>query len=139
MRSPPSTPLHPWLLVILACNMLSTAIHYFDNYIYFDQYPVPAWISQDGVWISWLVLTIIGTIGYGLYRQQKFWLAYGCLALYAITGISTPGHYFYAPLSHFSAKMNAMIWSDGIVGFSLIAFVLWSALIDRPWQFSPSN
>jgi hypothetical protein len=133
---PMQTKARSWLLVILVCNALSTAIHYFDNYVNFDQYPMPAWITQDAVWMSWLVLTTIGCAGYWLYWQQKFWLAYGCLAIYAATGASTPGHYLYAPLSHFSAKMNIMIWSDGIVGFVLIAFLLWSILIDRPWQTS---
>jgi hypothetical protein len=136
MQQPTQTYSRYWLLAILAFNMLSTAIHYCDNYIHFDQYPMPAWITQDAVWISWLVLTVIGGVGYWLYQQQKFWLAYGCLATYAATGASTPGHYFYAPLSHFSAKMNAMIWSDGIVSFALIGFLLWSILMDRPWQTS---
>jgi hypothetical protein len=125
-----------WLLVILVFNALSTAIHYFDNYVNFDMYPMPDWITQDAVWISWVILTLIGSVGYWLYRQQKFWLAYVCLAVYTATGISTPGHYFYAPLNHFFAKMNVMIWSDGMVGFVLIAFLLWSILIDRPWQAS---
>lgn len=114
--------------------MLSTAIHYVDNYMNFDQYPMPAWIAQDAVWISWLVLTVIGGVGYWLYWQQRFWLAYACLAVYTATGGSTLGHYFYASLNYFSAKMNLMIWSDGAVSLVLIAFLLWSVSKDRPWE-----
>jgi hypothetical protein len=124
------------LLTLLLLNVLSTAIHYWDNYVSFEHYPMPAWITQDAVWISWVMLTAIGSMGYWLYRQRQYWPAYVCLALYALTGASTPGHYFYAPLSHFSLPMNVMIWSDGFVGFALIAFLLWSSLIDRPWQRS---
>jgi hypothetical protein len=124
------------LWIICISNVISTAIHYFDNTIHFSQYPMPAWITQNSVWISWVVLTVIGGIGCWLYYQQKYWPAYTCLALYSLTGASTLGHYFYAPLSYFSLPMNIMIWSDGWVGFALIAFLLWSGLIDRPWQRS---
>jgi hypothetical protein len=129
---------HYWLLLILGLNVLSTAIHYFDNYIAFDDYPLPAWITPDGVWIAWLILTAFGGLGYWLYRQHRFWLAYFCLGLYSATGLSTPGHYFYAPFNQFSTKMHAMILSDGSVGMLLLVFVFWSAFVHRPWQNVPS-
>ncbi|MGB8697955.1 MAG: hypothetical protein WCD18_00935 [Thermosynechococcaceae cyanobacterium] len=132
------TPIQGWLLSILLLNLVSTGIHYWDNYVGFDHYPMPAWITPNGVWISWLVLTVFGCVGYWLYRQQKFWLAYACLAIYAIAGVSTPGHYVYAPLNHFSLKMNVMILSDGLVGASLIAFLVWSVVVDKPWQGAQS-
>jgi hypothetical protein len=127
---------HYWLSLILVLNVLSTGIHYFDNYVHFDQYPMPNWITQEAVWISWFVLTAIAGVGYWLYRQQQFWLAYACLAIYSTTGASTPGHYFYAPLNHFSTTMNAMILSDGLVSLLLIIFLIWSILVNRPWQSS---
>ncbi len=133
---PSRTHARYWLLAILVLNVLSTAIHYFDNYVSFERYPMPVWITQDAVWKSWLVLTAIGGIGYWFYWQRQFLLAYLGLVIYSATGASTLGHYFYAPLSHFSAQMNAMIWSDGIVGFLLVAFLLWSILIDQPWKAS---
>ncbi len=122
------------LIVIVLCNVLSTAIHYWDNYVHFDAYPVPPWITPDRVWLAWVSLTMAGLIGLWLYGRQNYWLAYACLAVYALTGASTLGHYFYAPFSYFSAAMNAMILSDGVVGYSLLGFVLWSALLNRPWQ-----
>jgi hypothetical protein len=123
-----------WLSFILLANLISTAIHYWDNYISFDMYPVPAWITVDVVWISWLLFTIAGGLGYWLYCQQKWWLAYAGLVIYAIAGSSTPLHYLYAPISHFMMRMNISIASDGLVSLSLIIFLIWSVIIAREWQ-----
>ncbi len=123
-----------WLLIVLAANLLSTAIHYWDNYVYFDRYPVPAWITVDVVWISWLLFTIVGGLGYWLYYQQRWYVAYSCLLVYAVTGASTPLHYLYAPMSHFMTRMNISIISDGVVSLSLIIFLIWSLVIRREWQ-----
>jgi hypothetical protein len=124
-----------WLLVILLTNLISTGIHYWDNYISFDRYPVPTWITLDGVWISWLLLTIVGGLGYWLYCQQKWWLAaYICLTIYVSTGASTPLHYLYAPMSHFMMRMNISIWSDGLAALLLILFLVWSVVIAKEWQ-----
>jgi hypothetical protein len=123
-----------WLLFILLANLLSTAIHYWDNYMYFDMYPVPDWITVDGVWISWLLFTIAGSLGYWLYCQQKWWLAYVLLLIYTLTGGSTPLHYLYAPMSHFMMRMNISIVSDGLVSLFLFIFLIWSVTIAREWQ-----
>jgi hypothetical protein len=123
-----------WLSIILFANLISTGIHYWDNYIYFDRYPVPAWITVNGVWQSWLFLTTIGGLGYWLYCQQKWYLAYICLFIYTLTGASTPLHYLYAPMSHFTIRMNISIVSDGLVSLLLIIFLFWSLAIAQEWQ-----
>jgi hypothetical protein len=123
-----------WLIVILLANLISTGIHYWDNYVNFDRYPVPEWITLDGVWMSWLLLTVVGSLGYLIYCQQKWWLAYICLTIYVSTGASTPLHYLYAPMSHFMMRMNISIWSDGFVALLLILFLIWSVVIAREWQ-----
>jgi hypothetical protein len=123
-----------WLLIVLVANLISTGIHYWDNYVYFDRYPVPAWITVDVVWISWLLFTIAGGLGYWLYCQQRWYLAYSCLLVYAVAGASTPLHYLYAPMSHFMMRMNISIVSDGVVSLSLTTFLVWSLVIQREWQ-----
>lgn len=123
-----------WLSTILLANLISTGIHYWDNYVYFDQYPVPAWITLNVVWISWLLFTIIGVLGYWLYCQQKWYLAYICILIYTVTGASTPLHYLYAPMSHFIMRMNISIVSDGFLSLLLIIFLFWSLVIAKEWQ-----
>ncbi|MGL5803922.1 MAG: hypothetical protein ACRC2R_05460 [Xenococcaceae cyanobacterium] len=122
------------LLVILIINILITSFHYIDNAISLSKYPEPDWITGSGVYMTWAILTIVGLVGYWLYRQNKLWLAYFCLGIYSITGLSSPTHYFYGAMSDFSVKMHALIWLDAIAGALIVLFVLRSLLWLREWQ-----
>lgn len=121
------------LLLLLVISIISTFIHYTDNFFSFEQYPQPDWITLSSIYISWVVLTAIGIIGYSLYRSRRFGLAYLCLLLYSITGLSSLGHYLYGNLSDFSMKMHLFIWTDGLIGLSVLSFTLWSGLVLKEW------
>jgi hypothetical protein len=123
-----------WLLALLIVNAIFTILHYTDNFVSYDKYPQPAWITPDGIYLAWIALTIFGIVGYLFYARNAFWTAYLCLGIYSITGISSPAHYFYPAHHVFSQKMHLLIWTDAIAGISLLFFILWSALIVREWQ-----
>jgi hypothetical protein len=122
------------LLIILITSIIVTILHYTDNAIFISNYPEPDWFTVSGVYITWGILTIVGLAGYWLYRQEKLWLAYLCLGVYSITGLSSPTHYFYGAMSEFSVKMHILIWLDAIAGALILGFVLRSGLILREWQ-----
>jgi hypothetical protein len=122
-----------WLRILLAINIVSTIIHYTDNYIFFDRYPQPDWFSPAGVYIAWLVLVPFAFFGYWLYRENKFWLAYFCLLLYATTATSSLGHYFYASPFDCDLKMNLFICSDGLAGIALLAFIF-TSFFRQEWR-----
>lgn len=123
--------------LLIAC-VVSTAIHFTDNYLYIEQYPQPDWITLPSIYVSWLILTATGIVGYWLYKNQKFWFAYPCLVFYSFCGIDSLGHYLYGAMSEFSPKMHLFIATDGITGSAVLGFTLWSALILRE-QFSGSE
>ncbi|MEB3281586.1 MAG: hypothetical protein VKK42_21960 [Lyngbya sp.] len=119
---------------LLAC-IISTAIHFTDNYLYIEQYPQPDWITPRSIYVSWIIWTMIGVVGYGLYRSQRFWLAYLCLTIYSFSGLDSLAHYGFGTWSDFSVKMHFFILTDGLTGLSVLGFTLWSGLILRE-QFS---
>ena len=123
-----------WLLIVLLLSITITSIHYTDNALFVDDYPEPEWITTSGVFITWGVMTLIGTISYWLYRRQYFWFSYLLLGIYSVTGLSSPTHYFYGAMSQFSGKMHLFIWFDALAGLAVIAFILWSALIAQEWR-----
>ncbi|HIK17818.1 MAG TPA: hypothetical protein IGS53_21360 [Leptolyngbyaceae cyanobacterium M33_DOE_097] len=123
-----------WLLL---ASLISTAIHFTDNYFFIDHYPQPSWITAPSIYQSWIVLTAIGAIGYWLYRAQRFWLAYPCLAIYSLTGLASPAHYLYGPLSQFSPKMHLFIWTDGLTCLAVLGFVFWSLFLRQEWRTFP--
>lgn len=117
-------------ILLIAC-IVSTAIHFTDNYLYIEQYPQPDWITPSSIYISWSTLTVIGIVGYWLYKSQRFWLAYLCLVFYSFCGLDSLGHYVYGPMSEFSPKMHVFIAMDGVAGLAVLIFTLWSSLILR--------
>jgi hypothetical protein len=52
-------------ILLIAC-IVSTGIHFTDNYLYFEKYPQPDWITPPSVYISWVVWTVVGVAGYWL-------------------------------------------------------------------------
>ncbi|HEY9640189.1 MAG TPA: hypothetical protein V6C57_06875 [Coleofasciculaceae cyanobacterium] len=126
------------LRLILITSIVSTTIHFTDNYRFIEKYPQPIWVTASSIYQSWTILTIVGIVGYWLYKSRKFWLAYLCLGAYSLTGLASPGHYLYGSLSQFSVKMHLFIWTDAITGLAVLGFVLWSLLFLKEWQMTDS-
>lgn len=125
------------LFILLIVNVISTILHYSDNFVSYDKYPQPNWITPDSIYLAWIVLTTFGVVGYVLYVKDMFWTAYLCLGIYSITGVSSPGHYLYSAQHVFSQKMHLLIWMDAIAGISLLIFILRSALVLKEWRKEP--
>ena len=45
-----------WLLNLLIINVVSTILHYTDNFIVFDRYPAPNWMNPNHVYLAWIFL-----------------------------------------------------------------------------------
>lgn len=116
----------PILKGLLTFSVIATLIHFTDNYLYFEHYPQPAWISQFGIIRTWFLWTATGVLGYWFYKNQRFMLAQLCLLIYAFCGLSSLGHYLYGSMAEFSLKMHVLILADGLAGAGILGFVLWS-------------
>lgn len=117
------------LKTVLAASIVSTAIHYTHNYVAVDQYPRSDLIStgglRTGIVVLWPLLTAIGLLGYRLYAQRRYRPAHICLAIYSSTGISTLGH-FLDGSPDIPLLFYATLFSDGLLGFAVLGFALWS-------------
>jgi hypothetical protein len=114
---------------LIAFSIVSTAIHFTHNFFDVEDYPQASYASnkavQVGVVVLWPLLTAIGVYGYRLYKGGRYEVANLCIAVYSILGITTLGH-FTAGNPQIPAFFYATIFTDGIAGFSLAAFALWS-------------
>lgn len=122
------------LLTLLITSAVITAFHYTDNFINFPSYPGPEWITPESVYQSWFILTSIGIIGYIFYLNNVLWFAYVCLSIYSLTGMLSPGHYFFQTTETFSLKMHGFIWLDFIAGTLILGFIIWSGLFLKEWK-----
>jgi hypothetical protein len=123
------------LRVILAASVVSTALHFPHNFVEIDQYPQSDLISnqaiQAAIIVSWPLLTAVGLIGYWLYSQRRYAVAHPCLAIYSLLGIATLGH-FLEGSPDIAPFWYATIFADGLAGFAVLTFAIWSALAPAP-------
>ena len=122
------------LLCLLIASVISTGIHYTDNFLFYQKYPQPEWITLDSIYICWVILTLVGIMGYWLYRVGNLGGAYVFLSIYSLTGLSSLGHYLYGAMSEFSFKMHLFICTDALTGMALLGFVFWSGLLLKEWS-----
>jgi hypothetical protein len=125
------------LKVLLVASIVSTGIHYTDNFIAISTYPgtdtLDPSLGRAATAASWIVLTAIGLLGYRLYIRGRHPAAEICLAIYSVTGISTLGHYLSGGTSRLPVWRHVSITSDGILGLAILAFAFW-AVTAQPWS-----
>lgn len=117
------------LKVILAAEILSTAIHYTHNFVEVSRYPGPRDLytpTRIAIVVAWPLLTWIGLIGYRRYREGRLREAQVCLAVYSVTGIVTLGHFLYGN-PRIPAFFYASLFTDAATGLATLAFALWLA------------
>jgi hypothetical protein len=113
------------LLVLLVAEIGSTAVHYGDNWLEIGDYPGSDKLpGAASVPIAWVLLTIVGLIGYHLYRTEFSRRAHILLMVYSATGISSLAHFIYGAPAHTVQIVSVAI--DGLTGLAMLAFAIWS-------------
>jgi hypothetical protein len=121
--------------LVLAASVVSTAVHYTDNFVAIATYPGTDTVSPGpgrvAVVATWIVLTAFGLAGYRLYLRGRHPAAELCLAVYSVTGISTLAHYLSGGTSRLPAWRHVSIASDGVLGLAVLGFAVW-VIATRP-------
>jgi hypothetical protein len=100
----------PWLLASYAAASL---LHFAHNAEHLLQYPnLPASWSRADIYLAWCSVTVIGLLGYVLYRAGFLRTGLTALTIYGALGFGGLLHYTRAPISHHSAIMNFTIWTE---------------------------
>lgn len=109
LRSSERTTLLP-LLVIYG---LASLVHFTHNAEFLAEYPnLPRSWSPAHVYLAWVGMTAVGIVGWLLLSRGVRLAGLFVLALYAILGLDSLGHYVLAPLSAHTAGMNATILAE---------------------------
>jgi hypothetical protein len=119
----------------LGASITSTAIHYTHNFVEVRHYPGPGGsfytVIRVLIVVAWPALTAIGLIGYRRYKEGRLREAQVCLAVYALTGLATFGHFIYGN-PHIPAFFYATLFTDGVCGLAVLGFVAWTSGLSTP-------
>jgi hypothetical protein len=98
------------LVTLLAIYAAASLIHFVHNAEFVADYPnLPATWSRIDVYFAWMVLTTIGAAGWLLLSSGRKFVGLAVLAVYALLGMDSLGHYALAPMSRHTLAMNSTI------------------------------
>jgi hypothetical protein len=110
------------LLALLVAYGVASLVHFIHNAEFLADYPgmPPGW-TREGVYLVWVAITLIGVVGW-LLATRGFQVA-GLLlvALYAVFGLDSLGHYLLAPMSAHTLAMNSTILVEVVAAALVLA------------------
>ena len=124
------------LLVLVALYALASLVHFIHNAEFLSNYPgLPEDWTRAGVYLAWIGMTAVGALGVVLLSLGFTITGLLALAIYALLGMDSLGHYVLAPFSHHTAAMNATILFEVGAGTLVLVEVIRQTvahLHDRP-------
>ncbi|WP_408897969.1 hypothetical protein ACJ5H2_02405 [Nocardioides sp. R1-1] len=119
-----------WLLGIA---VLVSVVHYLDNYVNYDDYPVPdpdAAVpapSATLVAVGWFVFTAFGALGLLLWLRRHITSAAVALTAYSLSGLVGIAHYTVPGAGEMVWWRQAHVLTDIVCGAAVFGFALWAA------------
>jgi len=106
-------PVQKTLLILLLIYVAASLIHFVHNAEFLADYPnLPGSWTRAGVYFSWIGITSVGVTGW-LFVTRNYQLSgLLLLAVYAVFGLDSLGHYIVAPLSSHTLAMNSTIFLE---------------------------
>jgi hypothetical protein len=124
------------LLVFTWLSLYGAGVHFFDNVVFFDEYPEPAWLTPLRVALlfvpmAWYAQVIthrlyMGQLGRALRMAHAFVFAH----------LISLGHYLFASPFDIPARINALIGVQAALAVALLLAALW---VQRHSRLQPSR
>ena len=113
---------------LLLAAVVVSVVHYVDNYVNYDAFPVPdsgPVPSRGLVGASWFAFTAAGAAGYLLFRAaRRLELACALLLTYSLSGLVGFGHYTAAGMTQAPVWRQAHVVADIALGVAIAAFAV---------------
>ncbi len=117
------------LLALLAAAFVVSVVHYADNYLNYDAYPVPTSGPSPSAGVvlgSWFVFTAFGLAGLAYFTRGRVLAAAACLGVYSISGLVGLAHYSVPGATGMPWWRQAHIAADIACGVAVLGFAFWS-------------
>lgn len=119
-----------WLLGVA---VLVSVVHYVDNYVNYDDYPVPADDSSlpvpsaGLVAFGWFLFTAFGAVGLLLWFRRHITSAAIALTGYSLSGLIGIAHYTIPGATDMVWWRQLHVLADIACGVAILFFALWTA------------
>jgi hypothetical protein len=123
---------HRNLLVVLLVFAAASLVHFIHNAEFLGDYPnLPRTWVREGVYLAWAGVTAVGLAGWLLMKRVNRRLGLVVLAVYALCGLDSLGHYVLAPMSQHTLAMNGTILLE-VTAAALVLVEIARQFVRRP-------
>ena len=126
MRSIAKSQFNDWPLVgLLLLYLVASLAHFTHNAEYLSDYPnLPTWLTRGSIYLAWIGETLLGILGYVIYRSGWRLIGLAWVGVYAAFGFDGLLHYTRAPFDAHTSAMNFTILFEVVVAALLLMRVL---------------
>ena len=105
------------LLILLLVYGAASLVHFGHNAEFIRDYPgLPTSWTRGGVYLAWVGMTAVGVCGWWALSRGYQLAGSLVLAVYALLGLDSLGHYVVAPFSAHTPAMNMTILVEVATG-----------------------
>jgi hypothetical protein len=110
---------------LLLLYVVASLAHFTHNAEFLGDYPnLPAWLTRGGIYLAWCGETLVGILGFVLYRLGWRLTGLALVGIYAAFGFDGLLHYTRADFSAHTATMNFTILFEVVVAAFLLLRVV---------------
>ena len=121
MTSSGNKILSPGFIAFLLIYAASSLVHHIHNAEFLLEYPnLPNWLTRSGVYLAWLLTTLVGIVGYRLIEKHRARSGLSVLMIYGFLGLYGLAHYAVAPMQAHSTPMNLSIGIEVVTASLLL-------------------
>lgn len=106
-------------------TLYASALHFFDNVYFFDQYPEPAWLNAPIVGLLWIPLVLLAHRTVDRIYLGKINYSYALVHAFVLANWVSLGHYLFASPAVILPRINFAIFLQVILASILLIYTLW--------------
>lgn len=106
-------------------TLYASALHFFDNVYFFDQYPEPAWLTAEIVGALWIPVALLAHRAVDRIYDNKVGYSFSLVHGFVLANWISLGHYLFASPADILPRINFAIFLQTGMAAVLMAYTLW--------------
>lgn len=106
-------------------TLYASALHFFDNVYFFDQYPEPAWLTAPIVGLLWIPLALLAHRAIDRIYAGRVEYSFVLIHSFVLANWISLGHYLFASPLVILPRINFAIALQVLFAAILLLYVLW--------------
>lgn len=113
-------------------TLYASALHFFDNVYFFDQYPEPAWLTAPIVGLLWIPLVLLAHRAVDRIYLNKISYSFALVHAFVLANWVSLGHYLFASPALILPRINFAISLQVVLATILLIYTLWLQVTCAP-------